>query len=123
MGAMTKSKPPQNFAHIINPLKQLIMKTILRLNAKFLYVFCIIVALLIMFAASVSAQQKVVRDSTGNYTLVKDSAKTKASENTGKFFVDAAGKKYPILKGSKGGLYYMRVSKNTGKEYKCYIKE
>ena len=28
-----------------------------------------------------------------------------------------------FYQGSKGGIYYYRVSKKTGKQYKCYIKK
>lgn len=33
------------------------------------------------------------------------------------------GTKLQIRKGSRGGLYILRVSKGTGKEYKQYLKK
>lgn len=36
-------------------------------------------------------------------------------------FKDSKGNEYPIYKGARGGYYIIRISKNTGKEYKQYL--
>lgn len=84
-------------------------------------IFFTLVLLLIMSCTiSVNAQQKVVKDSTGNYQLVSSSGVKKADENTGKFFVDKNGNKYPILKSVNGKFYYWKTAK-SGNIYKAYI--
>jgi hypothetical protein len=75
---------------------------------------------MLLAAFSAVAQQKVVKDSTGNYQLVSSSKEKKADENTGKFFVDKNGNKYPILKSVNGKFYYWKTAK-SGNLYKVYI--
>jgi hypothetical protein len=84
--------------------------------------FCTLVLILIIALSGLStfAQQKVVKDSTGNYTLVSNSTVKKVDENTGKFFVDKNGNKYPILKSVNGKYYYWKKAK-SGNLYKVYI--
>lgn len=66
------------------------------------------------------ANAQVKKDSTGVYTSV---SKVKApAQATGEFYRDSKGIKYPIYKTATGHFYIVRVSKNTGKEYKAYIK-
>lgn len=78
-------------------------------------------ALAMMFSLALDAQTKVVKDSTGNYVTVTSVKKKSTSTKTGKFLT-IKDVKYPIYKGSKGGLYVIRTSKKSGKEYKQYLK-
>jgi len=78
-------------------------------------------AIAMMFVCALDAQTAVKKDSTGNYVTVT-SVKTKAPDKkTGKTLT-IKGVKYPVYEGSKGGLYIIRTSKKSGKEYKQYLK-
>lgn len=64
-------------------------------------------------------------ENSGTYTdgdviFVKSSQSSK-SVKTDKTFTDTKGVVYPVWKSVNGKLYYNKVSKNTGKEYKVYI--
>lgn len=63
-----------------------------------------------------SAQTTIKIDSNGNYIQTVTPAKP-----TGKYFFDKDGNKYPIYITAKSKVYVVRISKNTGKEYKQYL--
>ena len=75
-----------------------------------------------------TAKQKetnVVKTADGNYTA-KTTAGTKTAtppKASGKTYTDSKGKVYPVYQGAKGGLYIIRVSAKTGKEYKYYLQD
>lgn len=50
----------------------------------------------------------------------KAQAKVKIPANTN--FIDKNGKVWPLYQTKTGKLYYVKVSKNTGKEYNAYLK-
>lgn len=76
-------------------------------------------AVLVIMFLGINAQT-VKKDSTGVYTSI---VKTKIPDKkTGEFYKDSKGVKYPIYVSSNGKYYVIRVSKNTGKEYKSYLK-
>lgn len=66
---------------------------------------------LVLSITSSYSQKKVVVDDKGNYTLVQSAAKKVADVDTGKFFIDKTGQKYPILKSVNNKLYYWKTSK------------
>lgn len=75
-------------------------------------------AVLAMMCLGANAQIK--KDSTGVYT---SAAKVKTpAQATGEFYRDSKGVKYPIYKSANDKYYIIRVSKNTGQEYKSYLK-
>jgi hypothetical protein len=64
--------------------------------------------------------QKVVIN--GNeITLATTAKRSVEPEKTVYTFTDSKGKKYPVFKGAKGGLFVVRISKKTGKEYRQYL--
>lgn len=75
--------------------------------------------LAILFSAATA--QTVKKDNSGNYVSVSTVNKS-ADKKTGEFFVTSKGEKFPIYVSSTGKYYVIRVSKNTGKEYKQYLK-
>ena len=78
-----------------------------------------VVALLsIMGAAS---QTKNTMSTTNKPATEQVSADKKAVKNNGTLTTHTY-KGMPVYQGSKGGLYVIRVSKKTGREYKQYIK-
>jgi hypothetical protein len=77
--------------------------------------------LFVMFLTFGVQAQKVVKDSTGNYTAVSVGRTKGVDTPTGKTFTDTKGIKYPVFLTSTGRLVYYRVSKNTGLNYKVYI--
>lgn len=58
-----------------------------------------------------------VIDKQGNIVEVME----KKDSLTGKYYITSDKKKYPIYKSKRGKLYIIRVSKNSGKEYKYYL--
>lgn len=66
--------------------------------------------------------QKVTTDANGNYVTVKtDRVKAEAKE-TGKTFTDAKGNVFPVFQSANGKLFVVKTSKNTGNEYRMYLK-
>lgn len=80
----------------------------------------ILVLVLVLSIVSGYSQKKVVVDDKGNYTIVQSAAKKVADVDTKKFFIDAKGNKYPILKSINSKLYYWKTAK-SGNLYKVYI--
>ena len=76
-------------------------------------IMAIIAAALILSSPEVSGQKYSIK----NGTVVKDSTKTKTPDKV----IKIIGKD-TIFQGAKGGYYYHRVSKQTGKVYHSYIK-
>lgn len=82
----------------------------------------LIFAVLIMAATTTQAQNAKLDSSTGNYVTISHDANKEPGKPTGKTITDNDGNVFPVLETSKGRLYYVRVSKKTGKEYKAYLK-
>jgi hypothetical protein len=83
----------------------------------------LIAAILIAITFSVSAQTKVIQTKNGNYTAATVNKKATGSKaiETGKFFTDSKGVKYPVLKSVNGKLFYRKTSK-SGNVYNVYIE-
>lgn len=69
-------------------------------------------------SAQINANAKQTAD--GNYVSVDNSISS--AQSTGKTFTDKSGIKYEVFRSSKGKLFYIKISKKSGKEYKCYLK-
>jgi hypothetical protein len=79
------------------------------------------ISLLLLGVTSMSAQTYKIVDN--ELVQVVDSTKVKKSKDTlTKLTVDKSGTEYPVYKSVRGSYYIKRVSKNTGKEYKQYLK-
>lgn len=74
-----------------------------------------------MALSVVTFSQKVTKQSDGNYVQVK-SEKSKGYKPEGAFYTDKDGFKYTVYRSDKGKLFIFKVSKNTGKEYRYYLK-
>ena len=66
--------------------------------------------------------QTVQKTKEGNYIAVSKPGIDDKAKDTGKTFTDTKGNVYPVFISAKGKLFVIRVSKNTGKEYKQYLK-
>ena len=80
----------------------------------------LIISIVILIVSLACNAQKVQIDANGNYYAVKAIKPTAQSTNT--TFTDTKGIVYPVFQSAKGKLYYVRTSKNTGTEYKVYLK-
>ena len=81
----------------------------------------ILISIFLLLCMTCMSQQKVNKDSTGNYTAVS-TVKAKSSDKaTGKYFTDSKGIKYPVYISVNNKLYYWKVSAKTGNKYKVYI--
>jgi len=80
--------------------------------------------ILSLFLASFVAfsQTKVATDSKGNFIAQKDSKMQSKNKPTGKTFTTAKGEQFPVYITDKGKYYVLRTSKETGNEYKQYLK-
>lgn len=81
----------------------------------------IIIALMLIAAATAAHSQNVTRDSKGNYIATAARKDTAAATNTGKTYTDTKGNSYPVYVSAKGKLFVYRISK-TGNKYKQYLK-
>ena len=82
---------------------------------------------LILFAVILSLNfglnaQTVQKTSDGNYIAVVASKIDDKAKDTGKTFTTSKGEVFPVFISAKGKLFVIRTSKNTGKEYRQYLK-
>lgn len=109
----------------MNKLKQLIemsnKREATKAKAMLLYLLIVMIAATLVSTKTV-AQTRVTPD--GNYEAVKKvSTKDTVLKWSGHTYTDAKGEKYNVYVSPKAGkLYILRVSKNTGKTYKQYLK-
>jgi hypothetical protein len=66
--------------------------------------------------------QNARKDANGNYIAITNVRDSSGGKPTGKTFTTAKGEVFPVYESKTGKLYVTRVSKNTGKEYKQYLK-
>lgn len=78
----------------------------------------IVIALLAFICSGLQAQTYKL-DKTGNITKVDSTTKRVKTPDKVYKIVDGT----IFYKGPKGGVYYLKTSKKSGKQYKCYIKE
>jgi hypothetical protein len=77
----------------------------------------------LFLASSVAfSQTKVVRDPEGNFITQKSPKKQSEGKPTGQTFTTAKGDKFPVYITDKGKYYVLRTSKESGNEYKQYLK-
>lgn len=78
----------------------------------------------LLMTHSYSNAQSIKQDKQGNFYQIKDiiNKKLTISKPTGKTYTDTKGNVFPIFVSENGKYYIKRVSKNTGKEYKQYLK-
>lgn len=82
----------------------------------------LLMLVLIGFYAGARTEHKIVGNKIVAVEVKADtSAKAATATKTQYTYVDKDGKTYPVYRGAKGGLYILRVSKKTGKEYKYYL--
>lgn len=83
----------------------------------------LLVLLAVIFSMNVHAQSRIKVDSSGNfYQLKAEVVYDSSSANTGKTYTDSKGIKYPVYMSRTGKYYILRTSKNTGNQYKQYLK-
>jgi hypothetical protein len=77
-----------------------------------------------LFLASSMAfsQTKVVRDSNGNFVTQKAPKKESEDKQTGQTYTTAKGESFPVYISEKGKYYVIRTSKESGNQYKQYLK-
>lgn len=89
-----------------------------------LILFAIGIFLIMFLVSSCPASAQEVQRNGNNFTQI---AKEKVSESketkTEYTYTDSKGNVYPIYLSSTGKAFVKKVSKKTGKEYKCYIPE
>ncbi len=79
--------------------------------------------LFIMGIVVAGNSQTVKQDATGNYYAVKAAKdSTTTYKATGKTFTTAKGETFPVYESKNGKLFVIRTSKETGKQYKQYLK-
>ena len=66
--------------------------------------------------------QKITTDANGNYVAVKSERVKAEAKETGKTFTDAKGNVFPVLQSANGKLFVIKTSKNTGNQYRMYLK-
>lgn len=81
----------------------------------------VIIFAAILFAATTkTTAQNAKVDATGNYVAIVKSKEP--GKDTGKFFTDKDEIKFPVFETKVGKLYYVKISKKTGKEYRVFLK-
>lgn len=66
--------------------------------------------------------QTVQKTKEGNYIAVNQSKMAEKPKDTGKTFTDQKGNVFNVYVSKNGKLFVIRTSKNTGKEYRQYLK-
>jgi len=84
-------------------------------NRTKLFIACLIIGYSSLFTLNSFGQSYKVE---GNKVIKIE--KTDTTKKADKVFSVVDGKTF--YKGSKGGVYYWKKSKKTGKDYKCYVK-
>jgi hypothetical protein len=84
-----------------------------------LFIALLITGYCSLFAFNCSAQTYKL-DKAGNITKI-DTVKKKKVKQPDKVYKIVDG--VTFYKGAKGGIYYWKTSKKTGKLYKCYVKD
>lgn len=83
----------------------------------------VIFVLGLILASSVTfAQAKVTKDANGNFVVLKSAKKPSNDKRTGQTFTTSQGDKFDVWESEKGKLYVIRTSKESGKEYRQYLK-
>lgn len=78
---------------------------------KKLFYYLSILIISFVFAWNSQAQTQLIYDEIdGTYVTIQKTAPK--AVDTGLKFKDKSGKTYPIMKGSRGGFYILRMSKN-----------
>ena len=91
---------------------------------KFEYIIsALIMVLMLMISLRMSAQD--VKREGNTFTQVSNSnGRTSGKETKTEFtYIDSKGIVYPVYLSSTGKAFVKKVSKKTGKEYKCYLPE
>lgn len=91
---------------------------------KFEYIIsALIMVLMLMISLRMSAQD--VKREGNTFTQVSNSnSRASGKETKTEFtYVDSKGTVYPVYLSSTGKAFVKKVSKKTGKEYKCYLPE
>lgn len=91
---------------------------------KFEYIIsALIMVLMLMISLRMSAQD--VKREGNTFTQVTNSnSRASGKETKTEFtYVDSKGTVYPVYLSSTGKAFVKKVSKKTGKEYKCYLPE
>jgi hypothetical protein len=68
------------------------------------------------------SQTKVVRDSNGNFITQKAPKKQSEDKQTGQTYTTAKGDSFPVYVSENGKYYVIRTSKESGNQYKQYLK-
>jgi hypothetical protein len=81
----------------------------------------IIIALILSSFVGFS-QTKIVRDANGNFVTQKAPKKASEDKPTGQTFTTSKGEEFPVYVSERGKYYVLRTSKETGNQYKQYLK-
>jgi len=81
----------------------------------------IIIALILASFVGFS-QTKIVRDANGNFVTQKATKKASEDKPTGQTFTTSKGEEFPVYVSERGKYYVLRTSKETGNQYKQYLK-
>jgi hypothetical protein len=77
----------------------------------------------LLLASSLAfSQSKVEKDANGNYVQISASKRASEDKPLGKTFTTSKGETYPIYVSERGKYYIIRTSKETGNQYKQYLK-
>jgi uncharacterized protein YxeA len=82
----------------------------------------IIIIALIFASFTGFSQTKIVRDANGNFVTQKAPKKASEDKATGQTFLTAKGEEFPVYVSERGKYYVLRTSKETGNQYKQYLK-
>ena len=83
----------------------------------------VIVTLSLFLAVSIGySQTKVTKDANGNFIAVKATKKASEDKPTGQTYTTAKGEEFPVYVSERGKYYVIRTSKETGNQYKQYLK-
>lgn len=86
------------------------------------FLTALLITLICLLSDNLFAQTKVMKDASGNYVALKQTKKSDPDKLTGNTFTTSNGETLPIYVSENGKYYVLRTSKNTGNQYKQYLK-
>ena len=87
---------------------------------RYISVAIIIGIIILVLSGNLLKAQSSPKYTVKNGFVVAAPAKTKSAPKAAEIHSQVNGETF--YKGAKGGIYYLRTSKKTGKTYKCYVR-
>ena len=90
---------------------------------KFEYIVSASIMVLMLMISLRMAAQDIKREGNAFIQVIKSGVRESKETKTVYTYTDNKGNVYPVYLSSTGKAFIKKVSKKTGREYKCYLPE